>query len=347
MGAVKVGIINVTGYSGVELARLLLRHPEAELVGVTGRSAAGERLSDVFPHLAESTLTIEPELSASVDLAFSALPQVSSAEACVPLTRAGTKVIDISADFRLKSADEYREWYGADHPAPDLLETAVYGLTELDRDGVRSASLVANPGCYPTGAILALAPVVREGLIGPNVIIDAKSGVSGAGRGLSLGTHFSEVNENLFPYQVEGHRHLPEITQELSRLGAGYEPSVVFMPHLVPMTRGILCSCYAELSDGSLGPPEHARDAIVELYRDFYRDEPFVKVVTAPPQTKQTWGNNDCLIYPTVDSRTGRLVVFSALDNLVKGAAGQAVQNMNVMLGLPETAGLEQVAIYP
>ena len=347
MSAVKVGIINVTGYSGVELARLLLRHPEAELVEVTGRSAAGQRLADVFPHLAKSTLTIEPELSASVDVAISALPQVASAEACVPLARSGTKVIDISADFRLKSAGEYEQWYGAAHSAPDLLETAVYGLTELDRDGVRSASLVANPGCYPTVAILALAPLVAEGLVRPGVVIDAKSGVSGAGRDLSLSTHFSEVNENLIPYKVEGHRHLPEITQELARIGKNYEPKTVFMPHLVPMTRGILCSCYAELSDGALGTGEAARQAIAELYRGFYRDEPFVKVVAAPPQTKQTWGNNDCLIYPTVDVRTGRVVVFSALDNLVKGAAGQAVQNMNLMFGLPETAGLEQVAIYP
>lgn len=343
----KVGIINVTGYAGAELARLLYRHPEARVVAVTGRSEAGQKLGDVFPHLAEMDLTIEPELSNSVDLVFSALPHGASAQACEPIARSGGKVIDISADFRLRSAAEYQEWYGAEHPAPDLLESAVYGLTELDRDGVRSASVVANPGCYPTGAILALAPVVKAGLIGPDVIIDAKSGVSGAGRGLSLGTHFSEVNENLFPYGVEGHRHLPEIVQELSRLWPGYEPQVVFTPHLVPMTRGILCSCYAVLVEGAFGSVAQARDAIRELYHEFYRDEPFVKVLEKPPQTKQTWGNNDCLIYPVVNTRTGRLVVFSALDNLVKGAAGQAVQNMNLMLGLPETAGLELVAVYP
>ncbi len=343
----KAGIINVTGYSGAELARLLHRHPEARLAAVTGRSAAGQRLGDVFPHLAGTGLTIAPELADSVDVVFSALPHAASAEACAPLVRSGVKVIDISADFRLRSAAEYQEWYGVEHPAPDLLESAVYGLTELDREGIRSASLVANPGCYPTGAILALAPVVKAGVVGPDVTIDAKSGVSGAGRGLSLGTHFSEVNENVFPYQVDGHRHLPEITQELARLRPGYQPQTVFTPHLVPMTRGILSSCYASLTDGAFGSPAAARDAVTELYRDFYRDEPFVKVVEAPPQTKQTWGNNDCLIYPTVDQRTGRLMVFSALDNLVKGAAGQAVQNMNLMFGLPERAGLEQMAIYP
>ena len=343
----KVGIINVTGYSGMELARLLQRHPDTELAGVTGRSAAGQKLAEVFPHLAEIDMTIEEELSASVDVVISALPQVVSAQACLPYIRSGVKVVDISADFRLRSAAEYLEWYGVEHPAPDLLETAVYGLTELDREGIGSASLVANPGCYPTGAVLALAPVVKEGLIGPEITIDAKSGVSGSGRGFSMATHFSEVNENVFAYSVDGHRHLPEITQELARLGSNYEPHILFIPHLIPMTRGILDSCYAEFADGALGPPSKAKNAVRELYREFYRDEPFVKVVDAPPQTKQTWGNNRCLIYPTVDERTGRLMVFSALDNLVKGAAGQAVQNMNLMLGLPETTGLEQIAIYP
>ena len=343
----KVGIINVTGYSGVELARILHLHPEAQVVGVTGRSAAGQKLGQVFPHLAALELTVTEDLTSDVDLVFSALPHAASAEACLPFVRSGVKVVDISADFRLRSAAVYQEWYGAQHPAPDLLETSVYGLTELDRQGVASASLVANPGCYPTAAVLALAPVVREGLVGTSITIDAKSGVSGSGRGLSLATHFSEVNENLFPYAVEGHRHLPEITQELSRLRPGYAPQVLFTPHLVPMTRGILASCYVDFADGVFASPQQAGQAVRELYRECYRDEPFVKVVDEPPQTKQTWGNNDCLIYPTVDQRTGRLSVFSVLDNLVKGAAGQAVQNMNLMFGLPETTGLEHVAIYP
>ena len=295
----------------------------------------------------EGDLTIAAEMGDSVDVAFSALPQVASAEAVAPLVRGGLKVIDISADFRLKSAEEYRQWYGAEHPAPDLLEESVYGLTELYRPDLHSARLVANPGCYPTSAILALAPVVKEGLIQPDIIVDSKSGVSGAGRGLSLSTHFSEVNENVFAYQVEGHRHLPEITQELQRLAPGFQPQVVFLPHLIPMTRGILSSCYASFKDGAFASVEQAQRQVRDLYRVFYQGEPFVKVVDAPPQTKQTWGNNDCLVYPTVDLRTGRLLVISALDNLVKGAAGQAIQNMNLMFDLPDRTGLEQPAIYP
>ena len=343
----KIGIINVTGYAGIELARILHRHPEADIVGVTGRSAAGEELGDALPHLARLGLRIEPEITRSVDVVFSALPQVASAEVCIPFVRDGVKVVDISADFRLHDPDVYAEWYGAKHPAPDLLETSVYGLTELDRDGIAAAPLVANPGCYATAALLALAPVVREGLVSERLIVDTKSGVSGAGRGLSMGTHFSEVNENVFAYAVDGHRHLPEITQELRRMRAGFEPSVTFQPHLIPMTRGILDTVYAELADGAFASAEAARDGVRELYAGFYASAPFVHVVDAPPQTKQTWGNNDCLIHPTVDVRTGRLVVFAVLDNLVKGGAGQAVQNMNLMFGLPESTGLEQLAIYP
>lgn len=343
----KAAIINVTGYAGIELARILHRHPEVEIAGVTGRSQAGEALGDALPHLDRLGLVIEPEITRSVDVVFSALPQVASAAVCERFAREGVKVIDISADFRLRDPAEYAAWYGAEHPAPDLLETSVYGLTELDREGIAGASLVANPGCYPTAALLALAPAVRGGLIKERIIVDCKSGVSGAGRGLSLTTHFSEVNENVFAYGVGGHRHLPEITQELRRMREGYEPSALFQPHLIPMTRGILDTVYADFAEGAFGSPQEASGAVAELYRDFYRGEPFVKVVDSPPQTKQTWGNNDCLVYPTVDGRTGKFVVFSALDNLVKGAAGQAAQNMNLMFGLPETAGLEQLAIYP
>ena len=343
----KIGIINVTGYAGIELARILYRHPEAEVVSVTGRSQAGEELGDALPHLSRMDITIEPEITRSVDVVFSALPQVASAEACAPFARDGVKVVDISADFRLHDPDEYALWYGAEHPAPDLLETSVYGLTELDREGISSAQLVANPGCYPTAALLALAPVVEKGLIREQIVVDCKSGVSGAGRGLSMTTHFSEVNENVFAYAVGGHRHLPEITQELRRMKDGYKPAVLFQPHLIPMTRGILDTIYADFVDGMFGSVEEASASVAELYREYYRDEPFVKVTDKPPQTKQTWGNNDCLVYPTVDRQTGKLVVLSALDNLVKGAAGQAVQNMNLMFGLPEETGLEQLAIYP
>ena len=247
----------------------------------------------------------------------------------------------------------------------------MYGLTELNRAEVAPARLVANPGCYPTCAVLALAPVVKEGLIDLDIVVDSKSGVSGGGRSLSLSTHFSEVNENVMAYSVDGHRHLPEITQELSKLippssafntpSAGDQPSggslantgepmplaLTFLTHLIPMTRGILSSCYARLRPGVFSSWESATSQLREVYQDFYLGEPFVKVASSPPQTKQTLGNNMCLVYPTVDVRTGRLIVISCLDNLVKGAAGQAIQNMNLMLGLPETMSLEAVAVFP
>jgi len=277
---------------------------------------------------------------------FSALPHKASAEAVIPLVERGVKVIDISADFRLKKVDEYQQWYGITHPGPQYLEEAVYGLTELHRQEVASARLVANPGCYPTGAILALAPAVKEGLIEGDIIIDSKSGVSGAGRSLSLTTHFSEVNENVMAYSVEGHRHLPEIIQELGALSR--QPlRVTFLTHLIPMTRGILNTCYAPLKEGVFASWEKAKSELRQIYQDFYRGEPFVKVVGAPPQTKHTLGNNQCVIYTTVDVRTGRLMAISCLDNLVKGAAGQAIQNMNLMFGLPEEMGLEALAVYP
>jgi len=336
----KVGIINVTGYTGVELARLLYQHPQVELTSVTGRSAAGQKLGTVFPHLANIDLTIEAELG-EVGLVFSAMPHKESAREVIPLLEQGIKVVDISADFRLKDASEYERWYGFSHPAPQLLGEAVYGLTELHRSEVSSAKLVANPGCYPTGAILALAPAIKAKLIEPDVIIDSKSGVSGAGRTLSLPTHFSEANEDTSAYALEGHRHLPEIVQELKLLNS--QPlSVTFVPHLVPMTRGILTTAYANLKSGKLKAEE-----LRKLYLDFYKDEPFVRVADSPPHTKHTLGNNLCLVYPTTDHRTGKLVVISAIDNLIKGAAGQAIQNMNLMLGLPETAGLGALSIYP
>jgi len=346
MSKPKVGIINVTGYAGVELARLLYQHPEVELTSVTGRSAAGQRLGEVFPHLASMDLTIETKLG-DVDLAFSAMPHQASAKEVIPLLNHGIKVVDISADFRLKNAAEYQSWYGFTHSAPQLLEQAVYGLTELHRSQVASAQLVANPGCYPTGAILALAPAVKEDLIEPDIIIDSKSGVSGAGRTPSLRAHYSEANEDVTAYALEGHRHLPEIIQELGLLHPGKSLSVTFVPHLIPMTRGILTSCYAPLSSGKVAAGKKGEEEVRQLYLNFYKDEPFIKIVEFPPHTKHTWGSNLCLIHPTIDHRTGRLIIISCIDNLVKGAAGQAIQNMNLMLGLPEVTGLEALAIYP
>jgi N-acetyl-gamma-glutamyl-phosphate reductase len=262
--------------------------------------------------------------------------------------RGGLPVVDISADFRLHDASEYQRWYEVPHAAPELLAEAVYGLTELNRPAVREARLVANPGCYPVGAILALAPAAEGGLIEPDIIVDSKSGVSGHGRSVGLTWHYPEANESVSAYDLEGHRHLPEMVQELSRLWAGGgSPRVTFVPHLIPMTRGILTTCYAALAEGRLASGERAKTEVRGLYEDFYRDEPFVRVVREPPQTKHTWGSNVCLVCPTVDTRTGRLVVVSCIDNLVKGAAGQAIQNMNVMRGFSETAGLERPAVYP
>ena len=342
----KVGIINITGYAGSELARILYRHPEVEVTSVTGRSAAGQQLNEVFPHLASMDMTIEAELSGSLDLVFSALPHKASAEACIPVLEQGVKVVDISADFRLKQADEYTEWYGVDHPDPTYLEEAVYGLTELHRAAVSASRLVANPGCYPTSAILALAPAVSEKTITQDVIVDSKSGVSGGGRSLTITNHFSEVNENVFAYALKGHRHLPEITQELTLL-SDKALNLTFLTHLIPMTRGILSSCYATLAEPANWVGNEGREKILNLYRDFYADDPFVRVVATPPQTKQTLGNNLCLIHPSIDERTGRLIVISCLDNLVKGAAGQAVQNMNLMCGFPEETALEALAVSP
>jgi len=342
----RVGIVNVTGYAGVELARLLLQHPEVELTQVTGRSAVGQRLADFFPHLGDTDLVIREAMEGPVDVAFLALPHKASAEVAPDLLAKGARVIDISADFRLKDVATYEEWYKVTHPAPELLGEAVYGLPELHGSDIAKARLVASPGCYPTGAILGLAPAF--GLIEPDVIVDSKSGVSGGGRSLTLNNHYSEVNENVQAYGLAGHRHLPEMVQELRLAAAAAGQvndaerlAVTFVPHLVPMTRGILSTCYAR-------PRKQVPAAEVrERYRQFYADAPFVRVVNQPPQTKQTWGSNYCLIYPTVDARTGRLVVISCIDNLVKGAAGQAVQAMNLMLGYDEKLGLSSLPIFP
>ncbi len=347
MSKARVGIINITGYAGVELARLLSAHPGVTLSAGTGRSAAGKKLGEVFPHLADLDMTITAELGGEIDLAFSALPHKESAAEVAPLIRRGVKVVDISADFRLRAAGDYPAWYGFSHPAPELLTEAVYGLPELYRSEIAKARLVANPGCYPTGAILALAPALKRGVIEPDIIIDSKSGISGAGRSLTLATHFAEAHDDVTAYALTGHRHLSEIIQELAHLSPGKAPRVTFIPHLIPMTRGILTTAYASLASGKLSVDQNGVRELRELYREFYRDEPFVRVVGEPPHTKHTWGANFCLIYPTLDLRTGRFVVVSAIDNLVKGAAGQAVQNMNLMLGLEESAGIDNPAVYP
>lgn len=346
MSLTRIAIVNITGYIGAEVARILFRHPKVRIVSVTGRSEAGKRLGSVLPHLAPLDLMIEPA-PAEADLVFSALPHKASAEALAPLVAKGTRVIDLSADFRLKEAGLYQEWYDHAHPAPELLRKAVYGIPELHRAEVAAAHLVANPGCYPTSAILGLAPAVKAGLLGRDIIVDSKSGVSGAGRALTLTTHYAEVNENVSAYALGGHRHLPEIVQELQALAGQEKLAITFVPHLIPMTRGILSSCYAPLAEGKLAAGPQGSEQLRQIYRDFYRGETFVKVMDAPPQTKQAWGSNLCLIYPAIDRRTGRVIVVSCIDNLVKGGAGQAVQNMNLMLGFPEATGLEGLPVYP
>ncbi|MEO8954277.1 MAG: N-acetyl-gamma-glutamyl-phosphate reductase [Ktedonobacteraceae bacterium] len=364
MDTTSVSIVNVTSYTGLELLRLLAQHPRFTLESVTARSAVGKRLVEVFPHLLSrphvSTTTpagIDPELvieeePAQTDLAFVCLPHAAAANAVVTLLERGTKVVDLSADFRLRNADVYEEWYKHTHPAPALLETAVYGLCERYREDIVGASLVANPGCYATAAILGLLPAFAAGIITSDVIIDAKSGVSGSGRSLSLGTHYAEVNEDVSAYSLSGHRHLPEITQELAAGAvAGNHPvdsplRITFIPHLMPMTRGILATSYAELKTNAAQPVKTTAD-VRSIYEEYYANEPFVHVVEQPPHTKWAYGSNDCFIYPTVDTRTGRLMVISCLDNLVKGASGQAIQNANRLYGLAETTGLAAMAMYP
>lgn len=332
----------------MELVRLLCRHPDVELTVLTSQSYVGQPFWRVYPSLfryvelecADST----PELvAAEADVAFVALPHGHAMGVAAALLDKGCRVVDLGADFRFREKQTYEQWYRIPHTAPELLPAAVYGLPEWYRERIRTASLVANPGCYPTGALLALLPLVRAGWIDlRGIVVDAKSGVSGAGRVTTLTTHYGECNENLRPYSVPGHRHVPEMEQELSLI-AQAEVRIAFTPHLVPMTRGILCTVYAT--------PLRTVSAtdILNLYRETYRDEPFVRVLPDGmlPQTKAVAGSNYCDLAAAVDARTGRVILFSAIDNLVKGAAGQAVQNMNIMCRLPETRGLEQPALYP
>jgi N-acetyl-gamma-glutamyl-phosphate reductase len=339
------GILNVTGYAGAELARLLHGHPEVGLTAVTGRSAAGKRLPEIFPHLWQLDLRIEEQLP-DVDIVFSALPHAAAAEQVAPYAERGATVIDLSADFRLQDVAEYEATYKTAHPAPELVRKFVFGLPELHRDELAATTLAAAPGCHSSGVILALAPALAAGIIEPQVVADTKTGLSGAGRTLGLNVHFSEADESVAPYGLDGHRHVPEMTQELGLLAEAPKPSVTFVPHYIPMTRGILSTCYARLRDRSISP-ENARSRLREIYREFYKDAPFVHVSDTAPSTKHVMGTNYCIVHPSANLRDGTVVVVSALDNLGKGAAGAAVQCMNVMLGMPETAGLESLALFP
>lgn len=342
---VRAAIVGASGYTGVELVRLLARHPNVTLAMVTSRQYAGKKISDVFPNLRGITdqvfENVAPEqLGACADVVFTAVPHQTAMEIVPGLIEAGKKVIDLSADFRIRDAAVYEQWYQP-HSATGYLAEAVYGLPEIHREKIRGARLVANPGCYPTSVILGLAPLLKNKLIDPDtVVIDSKSGTSGAGRGASTATLFCEVADGFKAYKVGEHRHTPEIEQELSGL-AGRSTVVSFTPHLVPMSRGILSTVYAK----AIGNPENLH----ALYASFYAKEQFVRVC-APgtfPATQFVRSSNYCDIGIKFDPRTGRVVVVSVIDNLVKGAAGQAVQNMNILFGIPEQTGLEIVPLFP
>jgi len=342
----KVAIIGASGYTGLELLRLLLPHPHAMVVAATSRQHEGKPLAAVFPLLAgvsdlRFTSADSPE-AAGAELVFTALPHQAAMSAIPAQLAAGKRVVDLSADFRLKDAATYELWYGP-HQAPNLLAEAVYGLPELYRGAISTARLVANPGCYPTATILGLAPLLAAGSVdAETIIVDAKSGVSGAGRGLNLGSLFCEANEGLKAYKVGEHRHTPEMEQEFSRL-AGRPLTISFTPHLVPLSRGMLATIYARLAGNS------SEERLFGLYREFYADKPFVRVCPAGvfPSSIGVRGSNYCDIGLKLDGRTGRVVVTSVIDNLVKGASGQAVQNMNIMCGFPERAGLEALPLAP
>jgi N-acetyl-gamma-glutamyl-phosphate reductase len=348
MEKIKVGVAGAGGYAGIELVRLLLMHPGSELQWVMSEpSHEGVPLSRLFPHLKGSTDLVckkfDPALSEGVELVFLAMPHGLAIKTVPEFLKTGCRVSDISADYRLRDPEVFQQWYKVEHTSPELLGEVVYGLTELYRGQLPGARLVANPGCYPTVSILSLAPLLREGWIDPDsIVIDAKSGVSGAGRGLTLVTHYPECNEDVRAYSPGVHRHAPEIDQELTRL-AGKKTCVLFVPHLMPMTRGMLASIYA-VAAKSVGTKE-----LVELYRSFYKDEPFIRVLEEGelPSTKHVWGTNLCEISVSFESRSGKILIIGVIDNLLKGASGQAIQNMNVVFGFPETTGLQGIGIYP
>jgi len=344
----QVAIVGASGYSGEELVRLLLSHPHAELAAVTSRQYAGQTLAQVFPkfahHPRSQTLRFsEPKaelLAKQAQIVFLALPHGVAAEFAVPLLQLGCQIIDLSADFRVKSPAVYKDFYAHDHPAPDLLPQAVYGLPEVYRDQIKKASLVASPGCYPTSILLPVIPLLKEGLVQPTgIIADSLSGVSGAGRKAELDYLFVECNESARPYSIPKHRHLSEIEQELS-LAAGAAVTIQFTPHLIPVNRGILTTLY--LQPTTLNSQPSTLNQLQACYRSAYANEPFVRLLEgkALPDTKNVVGTNVIEIAWRHDPRTGRLIVMSAEDNLVKGASGQAIQSMNLMCGFPETAGL-------
>jgi len=337
-GSPRVLVAGATGFAGALAAHLLWRHPCFELVAVTGRSEVGRRLDDLYPRYRVPLEIEQLELDSygELDAAIVAYPHAAAALAVGDLRDRGARVVDLSADFRLSSLATYERWYG-EHPRPDLLPQAVYGLTELHRERIASAAIVANPGCYPTASLLGLAPLARAGLIA-DVVIDAKQGLSGAGRAFDETTHGSIAGENILPYKVAEHRHTPEIEEQLSPLraagGASDEVAVLFQAHLVPLDQGELADCYVT-------PTRRVQDGeLDELFLAAYAEEPFVEVVGTPPGTRDVQATNFCRVFAKADPHSGKVVVLSAIDNLWKGTSSQAIQNLNVMFGMPETEGL-------
>jgi N-acetyl-gamma-glutamyl-phosphate reductase len=344
-GQIRVGIVGASGYGGGELVRLLTRHPAARVVELQARGRSAEPIGGTHPHLAATGLLIDDRMPTAVDAVFLALPHGAAAGMVPDLLAQGLAVIDLGPDFRLKDPADYPRWYGFDHPAPDLLAKAVYGLPELHRADLAAAAdadvrLVASPGCYSTTAILALAPLARAGLI-EDVVVDAKSGVSGAGREAKADMMFGEVNESVRAYGVGGHRHVAEIEQELGVLAGRRSRPIDFLPHLIPMTRGILAACHVRPSRAT------SQAELDALYAEAYAGECFVEVVAAPPATKHVTGSNWFRVHVRWDERTGSVLAIGVLDNLVKGAAGQAVQAFNELFGLAEDAGLQQLPLAP
>ncbi|MDP9482583.1 MAG: N-acetyl-gamma-glutamyl-phosphate reductase [Chloroflexota bacterium] len=350
---IRVAVVGATGYVGAELIRLLDRHPGVSIVGLVGRGRDDEPIGEIHPHLATTPHLVDADLP-TADAVFLALPHGTAADLVPGIVDGGATAIDLGPDFRLRDPADYPRWYGFAHPHPELLDLAVYGLPELHRDelrGLRGAQIriVGAPGCYPTATLLALAPLARAGLIA-DLVVDAKSGVSGAGREPKAELHFGEVNESIRAYGLDGHRHVAEIEQELGSAAAaaglppGANPGAIavdFVPHLVPMNRGILSTCHVR-------PTRRVEASELEaLYEDAYADEPFVDVVTGSPATRHVHGSNFARVHARFDERTGRILAIGVIDNLVKGAAGQAIQAFNVVHGLPETLGLEQHPLAP
>jgi N-acetyl-gamma-glutamyl-phosphate reductase len=348
---IKVSIVGVPGYVASELLRLLGRRKDIEIVELVGRSAAGQPLGKVVPSLAPLNLMVKGELEnpGAADFVFLSLHAGESARyAAEIIEKTGhTKVIDMSADFRLRDLESYEKWYGGKHPAPYLMPTVVYGLPELYRSEYKSnIRIVANPGCYPTCSSLGLAPALRSKIIDPHVVINALSGTSGAGRGLKQNLHFSEMHDSSSAYGLDGHRHNVEIEQILSDV-SGSPVVAMFVPHLIPLSRGMLATCSAPIKDLWIMENKDPKAAIKELYRQFYAEDEFVQVVDAPPTTKDVMGSNYCFVYPTVDLNSYRLLVVSVVDNMVKGSAGEAIQSMNILAGLPEATGLDMFGMFP